>query len=670
MSTASIRGNADGAGKHEDTPCGDAAPDVVAELAERLERVITLRVSKRRLIDFSDQLIDFSDQPDEHVPFESVHFVDEDAPADQHAASLASTGDLSDEAGNASPASLEDLTSTEEEVEVASTPSISDSAVTSSVVHLVPQVLAELPAEGAGAIDARLPSLENLASTEVEMPLTTSMSDSEKVTEVACTTLMIYRDLAAMTPVVQLMPHSEELPAEGAGASNACLPSLDNLASTEVAMPLTTSMSDSERVTEVACTTLMIYRDLAAMTPVVQLMPHSEELPAEGAGASNACLPSLDNLASTEVEMPLATSMSDSKEFTQVAVTSGIQLMPQEAEVPQNDGTEVAITPAIQLMPQVEEVPPKDVTVVAEDTLIGTESNVVVSDAPQSGPRLCGSGGMVDGSEKDSRVKSTCELITVEAIKDSSPMDSEERWCQREYIGLARFQLFGGRVQTGAQTAGLIAMRQIVTKQLPIITPQYATSLLFEPYHRSLLVIYSGIIAGGAVYRLMEYSLPGSPDTKARFAELAFLTVAEEHQLSGLGTRIMNVLKGQLLADKCDRIMTYADHLAIGFFRQQGFTPHFTLPSQAYVGRIKQYDHAHPFECVLQEQLPYLSLPHALRGCRRDIIEGWDVAPRRPRAASQLCESSNVSDAEFRKDSAGDFTGENIMDTTQVCAGG
>ena len=368
--------------------------------------------------------------------------------------------------------------------------------------------------------------------------------------------------------------------------------------------------------------------------------------------------------------MPLATSMSDSKEFTQVAVTSGIQLMPQEAEVPQNDGTEVAITPAIQLMPQVEEVPPKDVTVVAEDTLIGTESNVVVSDAPQSGPRLCGSGGMVDGSEKDSRVKSTCELITVEAIKDSSPMDSEERWCQREYIGLARFQLFGGRVQTGAQTAGLIAMRQIVTKQLPIITPQYATSLLFEPYHRSLLVIYSGIIAGGAVYRLMEYSLPGSPDTKARFAELAFLTVAEEHQLSGLGTRIMNVLKGQLLADKCDRIMTYADHLAIGFFRQQGFTPHFTLPSQAYVGRIKQYDHAHPFECVLQEQLPYLSLPHALRGCRRDIIEGWDVAPRRPRAASQLCESSNVSDAEFRKDSAGDFTGENIMDTTQVCAGG
>ena len=603
MSTASIRGNADGAGKHEDTPCGDAAPDVVAELAERLERVITLRVSKRRLIDFSDQLIDFSDQPDEHVPFESVHFVDEDAPADQHAASLASTGDLSDEAGNASPASLEDLTSTEEEVEVASTPSISDSAVTSSVVHLVPQVLAELPAEGAGAIDARLPSLENLASTEVEMPLTTSMSDSEKVTEVACTTLMIYRDLAAMTPVVQRMPHSEELPAEGAGASN-------------------------------------------------------------------ACLPSLDNLARTEVEMPLATSMSDSKEFTQVAVTSGIQLMPQEAEVPQNDGTEVAITPAIQLMPQVEEVPPKDVTVVAEDTLIGTESNVVVSDAPQSGPRLCGSGGMVDGSEKDSRVKSTCELITVEAIKDSSPMDSEERWCQREYIGLARFQLFGGRVQTGAQTAGLIAMRQIVTKQLPIITPQYATSLLFEPYHRSLLVIYSGIIAGGAVYRLMEYSLPGSPDTKARFAELAFLTVAEEHQLSGLGTRIMNVLKGQLLADKCDRIMTYADHLAIGFFRQQGFTPHFTLPSQAYVGRIKQYDHAHPFECVLQEQLPYLSLPHALRGCRRDIIEGWDVAPRRPRAASQLCESSNVSDAEFRKDSAGDFTGENIMDTTQVCAGG
>ena len=152
-------------------------------------------------------------------------------------------------------------------------------------------------------------------------------------------------------------------------------------------MPLTTSMSDSEKVTEVACTTLMIYRDLAAMTPVVQPMPLSEELPAEGAGAIDARLPSLENLASTEVEMPLATSMSDSKEFTHVAVTSVIQLMPQEAEVPQNDGTEVAITPAIQLMPQVEEVPPKDVTVVAEDvppkdvtvvaedTLIGTESS-------------------------------------------------------------------------------------------------------------------------------------------------------------------------------------------------------------------------------------------------------------------------------------------------------
>lgn len=76
--------------------------------------------------------------------------------------------------------------------------------------------------------------------------------------------------------------------------------------------------------------------------------------------------------------------------------------------------------------------------------------------------------------------------------KQPAPMDREEKLCSHERDGLVRFQLLGGSLQFGAQTAGLLAMRQIIARQLPVITAQYAASLLFESSHRSMVAIHTG----------------------------------------------------------------------------------------------------------------------------------------------------------------------------------
>jgi histone acetyltransferase len=44
-------------------------------------------------------------------------------------------------------------------------------------------------------------------------------------------------------------------------------------------------------------------------------------------------------------------------------------------------------------------------------------------------------------------------------------------------------------------------------------------------------------------------------------------------QLQGLGTLVMNELKATSRKRRVDLLMTYADNLALGYFKKQGFLP-------------------------------------------------------------------------------------------------
>ena len=88
------------------------------------------------------------------------------------------------------------------------------------------------------------------------------------------------------------------------------------------------------------------------------------------------------------------------------------------------------------------------------------------------------------------------------------------------------------------------------------------------------------------------------------FAELAFCVVAQEMQVQGLGTRMMNQLKALLVGERVFRVLTYADNFAIGFFRQHGFSRPVTLPQDEWKGRIAEYEGGQMMEAILHATTP------------------------------------------------------------------
>lgn len=71
------------------------------------------------------------------------------------------------------------------------------------------------------------------------------------------------------------------------------------------------------------------------------------------------------------------------------------------------------------------------------------------------------------------------------------------------------------------------------------------------------------------------------------------------------------------------RILTYADGLAIGFFRRHGFTECTTLPDSCYLDRIGKYDKAVLHECLIHPDIPYATLPFVIRASREEIVRKW-----------------------------------------------
>jgi len=255
-------------------------------------------------------------------------------------------------------------------------------------------------------------------------------------------------------------------------------------------------------------------------------------------------------------------------------------------------------------------------------------------------------------------------------------MELEERHCDAEAAGELRFELvrFDGLEQHGPSFSTAVLLKELFRAQLPEMDDKYFTKCLLDPKNVAMACISRGVLSGGLLYRphpaaaasvgplgmaaecqhvgdaaavarhasaaldkssaaaaadangaaaLLALTAPlelAQTESSTAFAELLLFSVESSRQVQGLGTRLMNRLKAQLLQQRIGRILAYADQFALSFFHCQGFTHRVSLSPDAYKGVIGEFEGAVLMECVLYPELPYTRLPRLIRLARHAVL--------------------------------------------------
>ena len=122
----------------------------------------------------------------------------------------------------------------------------------------------------------------------------------------------------------------------------------------------------------------------------------------------------------------------------------------------------------------------------------------------------------------------------------------------------------------------LVNLKNIFSRQLPKMPKEYICKLIFDRRHEAIVIRKKGSkIIGGICFRVYE---------SQKFAEIAFLAISAEEQIRGFGSKLMNQLKTEMQKRGVHFLMTYADNLAIGYFKKQGFHKSIQIPKQIWEG--------------------------------------------------------------------------------------
>jgi histone acetyltransferase len=160
----------------------------------------------------------------------------------------------------------------------------------------------------------------------------------------------------------------------------------------------------------------------------------------------------------------------------------------------------------------------------------------------------------------------------------------------------------------------LTQAKNIFATQLPKMPREYIARLVFDRKHRSLIAVKNNKVVGGICFR---------PFISNHFAEIAFCAVTSSEQVKGYGTRLMNHLKEATKLDGINHFLTYADNYAIGYFKKQGFTKSISMPSEQWVGYIKDYDGGTLMECTFYHSIDYLDVPGLVKNQRNQILAAF-----------------------------------------------
>ena len=72
---------------------------------------------------------------------------------------------------------------------------------------------------------------------------------------------------------------------------------------------------------------------------------------------------------------------------------------------------------------------------------------------------------------------------------------------------------------------------------------------------------------------------------------------------------------------KVEYLMTYADNLALGYFRKQGFTKDCRMPTERRKGYIKEYEGGTMMECYVHPTIDYSKISEIIKRQKEFVIQ-------------------------------------------------
>lgn len=198
-------------------------------------------------------------------------------------------------------------------------------------------------------------------------------------------------------------------------------------------------------------------------------------------------------------------------------------------------------------------------------------------------------------------------LFQMQAPRDEAAKNEEKR-------KLIEFHVIGNSLTgpVNKQTMlWLIGLHNVFSHQLPEMTKEYISQLVFDPKHKTLALIKEGRPIGGICFR--TFHLQG-------FSEIVFCAVTSNEQVKGYGTHLMSHLKDYHIRNNILHFLTFADEFAIGYFKKQGFSKEIKLPYAMYQGYIKDYEGATLMHCELNPRIVYTEFTGIIRK-QKEIVK-------------------------------------------------
>ena len=145
---------------------------------------------------------------------------------------------------------------------------------------------------------------------------------------------------------------------------------------------------------------------------------------------------------------------------------------------------------------------------------------------------------------------------------------------------------------------------------------EYICRQVFDRRHEALVIKKksNNKIIGGICFRV-------NTEQDRNFAEIAFQAITADEQIRGYGTRLMNKLKEEMQKRRINFQSTYADNLAIGYFKKQGFQKTIQIPREITNGFLKDYDGSTMMECLIDPEVDYSNIASQIKDQKRNIIE-------------------------------------------------
>ncbi|VVC27197.1 Hypothetical protein CINCED_3A002170 [Cinara cedri] len=183
-----------------------------------------------------------------------------------------------------------------------------------------------------------------------------------------------------------------------------------------------------------------------------------------------------------------------------------------------------------------------------------------------------------------------------------------------EQNGTIRFVVIGNSLDSRVEKTTmlwLMQLRNLFRTQLPRMPVRYITRLVFDTKHKTLALLKDGNPIGGICF--CQFPSQG-------FTEIVFCAVKVDQQENGYGTQLMNHLKDYHIKHNILNFLTYADKLAIEYFKKQGFTQDVRISKKIHQEYIKHYQGAILMHCELNPKIIYTQLTAVIR-IQKDIIK-------------------------------------------------